>query len=208
MTLYKRLMRPNFTYCANLLLKINAKLGGFNFTPVFPNLSLGDTFGKKPLGADVTHPSGGGGLSVTAYAGSRNHQCTQFTGSLLNVKPPQEVIPEIGGMFLDVYVQWQEDGKKLVLQKNEHGKMYNAESTIMFRDGVSEGQLKQVMENELQSLRRACATHNKQWNPRIAYIVVTKRHHARFFPESKDGDKKTGNVKAALIISCPVKKIA
>ncbi|XP_003370078.1 eukaryotic translation initiation factor 2C 3, partial [Trichinella spiralis] len=52
---------------------------------------------------------------------------------------------------------------------------------IVYRDGVSEGQFMQVLEEELSALRRACRSVATNYRPLITFIVVQKRHHARFF---------------------------
>jgi eukaryotic translation initiation factor 2C len=164
-------------YCANLMLKINAKLGGHNVkVPPFDERQMPNpAFMKAPhivLGADVTHPAPGsyGRPSVAALVGSRDLHGIQFTGSLRNQPSRQEIITDMGEMFLEVYRRWFENFTPRV----------HAQAIIMFRDGVSEGQYQQVLDVELKAIRTACrsACHI---NPKITFIIVTKRHHTRFF---------------------------
>jgi eukaryotic translation initiation factor 2C len=72
----------------------------------------------------------------------------------------------------------------------------------MFRDGVSEGQYQQVLDVELAALREKCATIG--FNPKITFIIVTKRHHARFFggpqTNSRTDLDRNGNMVAGTVI--------
>jgi len=87
---------------------------------------------------------------------------------------------------------------------------------IFYRDGVSEGQFKQVLEKELplvqglsgtlslymhrlviQDLPEACKETNI--DPKITVIIVGKRHHVRFFPTAGGGDK-SGNCPAGTVV--------
>jgi len=84
-------------------------------------------------------------------------------------------------------------------------------------DGVSEGQFKQVLENEVQSLKGklvileihgqnlttcldACA--ELKINPKITVIIVAKRHHVRFFPTGSGPNEqdKSGNCLAGTVV--------
>lgn len=189
-------------YCGNLLLKINAKLGGQNSIAVAPKPALRPApepaFTRAPyiiLGADVTHPSGGGNRpSVAALVGSKDREAIQFTGSLRNMPPRQELMTSMGEQFAEVYTRWE--------QAPEH-RGHCAQAIIMFRDGVSEGQFEQVMEHELEAIRIKCHQRDPAWNPRITYIIVTKRHHARFFPRRQD-EERSGNIPPGTVIDTDI----
>ncbi len=63
---------------------------------------------------------------------------------------------------------------------------------------MSDGQFGQVLYDEVTQLKRVFA--NVSDKPiRLSFIIVTKRHHARFFPMQNEGDKK-GNVKAGTCV--------
>lgn len=53
---------------------------------------------------------------------------------------------------------------------------------IFYRDGVSEGQFVAVVLEEVRKLRLACTSIDKNYNPKITYIICGKRHHIRLFP--------------------------
>ncbi|KAF9065093.1 Piwi domain-containing protein [Rhodocollybia butyracea] len=69
---------------------------------------------------------------------------------------------------------------------------------IFYRDGVSEGQFKQVLDQELVALKKACASLSI--DAKITFIVVGKRHHVRFFPTRRDQGDKSGNCPAGTVV--------
>lgn len=42
-----------------------------------------------------------------------------------------------------------------------------------------------VLENELQAIQKACDELESGYQPGITFLVVQKRHHARFFAEDE-----------------------
>jgi len=70
---------------------------------------------------------------------------------------------------------------------------------IYYRDGLGEGQYAQVTQFELTALQNAVEAVKKEHGeedaamPYYTFIIVTKRHHQRFFPNPKDADPRTGN---------------
>ncbi|KAI0564492.1 Protein argonaute 3 [Gracilaria domingensis] len=189
-------------YCDNLVLKINAKLGGQNgrVAPYSMDKSarMADVdFINTPhiiLGADVTHPMPGGkGPSVAALVGSRDRYGLQFSSSMRSQTGRKEMITDIGEMFKEVYSVWY----------NAFGKKVHAQKIIMFRDGVSEGQFEEVMQREVFAIRRACVQMSDAMRPSITYIIVTKRHHTRFFPPRDHGDR-SGNIPPGTVVDSEI----
>jgi len=75
---------------------------------------------------------------------------------------------------------------------------------LIYRDGVSEGQLPQVMHYEIGGIRDAYKNKYKS-DIEITCLIVQKRHHVRLFPtSSKDTDDKNGNVKAGTIVDSEI----
>lgn len=190
--------RNRDTYCDNVVLKINSKLGGQNsFVGSYAeerSSGLRDVpFLDKPhivLGADVTHPMASGkSPSVAALVGSRDRQGVQYTGAIRNQPGKQEVIVELGDMFKEVYYRWYQN----------FDKKWHVQSIIMFRDGVSDGQFDEVLQVELEALRKACRDISPNFRPAITYIIVTKRHHARFFADREHSDR-SGNILPGTVI--------
>ncbi|KAJ3489077.1 hypothetical protein NLI96_g2378 [Meripilus lineatus] len=78
----------------------------------------------------------------------------------------------------------------------------NFERVIMFRDGVSDGELRKVREEEIASIKRLLhqmPNHLRKDGkvPKLVFIVVTKRHHVRFFPTQR------GQTSRAVDQNCP-----
>lgn len=91
---------------------------------------------------------------------------------------------------------------------------------LFFRDGVSEGQFKQVLEKELPLIRgprpafsvevyrlliqySSAACKELNINPKITVIIVGKRHHVRFFPSPGVADR-SGNCPAGTVVDTEV----
>lgn len=70
---------------------------------------------------------------------------------------------------------------------------------FFYRDGVSEGQFKDVIEREVASIQEACMSLDQEYHPGITFIVVQKRHHTRFFPADQP-TTRSGNVPAGTIV--------
>jgi len=79
---------------------------------------------------------------------------------------------------------------------------------LFFRDGVSEGEYAQVMEQEYKAIQEACAeliTEGKiQQKPAITFVIVGKRHHTRFFPTPGSRPSKSGNCPPGLVIDTEI----
>lgn len=77
----------------------------------------------------------------------------------------------------------------------------------MYRDGVSDGQLLQVMHYELEAIKRAINHLNKSEDRDIAitFFVVQKRHHIRLFPTDKrNSDDRNFNVQAGTVVDTEI----
>lgn len=75
---------------------------------------------------------------------------------------------------------------------------------MISRDGVSEGQLPQVMYFEINAIRRACKKFNVPKDIEITCLVVQKRHHVRLFPYGDKDADKNGNVLAGTIVDTDI----
>lgn len=111
--LYSNLRNRNETLFANLLKKITAKLGGTDCVPRCENRLVDVPFAGRShivLGADINRPTvvntGGHVTSVAALVGSRNPECTQYTGSFRYASVREEAIHGSGEMFEEAYDRW------------------------------------------------------------------------------------------------------
>src|SRR5882724_3633027 len=79
------------------------------------------------------------------------------------------------------------------------------ENILVYRDGVSEGEYHQVLDQELPALRKACeelypAIFTKQGIPYITIIIVGKRHNTRFYPTRKEDVDRSSNPQNGTVV--------
>ncbi|EAT86396.1 hypothetical protein HBI56_100990 [Parastagonospora nodorum] len=181
-------------YFANVAMKFNQKLGGVNHTvelkrmaPLDPQTIL--------FGIDVTHPSPGSSDSAPSVAGvvaSVDSLFSQFPASMRTQRGRQEMVEELEEMIVERLKLWQ---------KRNGNKLPN--KVIVYRDGVSEGQYRIVLESEYPAFKKAFdRLYGAEKNhPKISIVVVGKRHHTRFYPtKEEDTDGKTGNPQPGTVV--------
>ncbi|KAJ7068346.1 argonaute-like protein [Mycena amicta] len=186
-------------YYANVCLKINVKLGGINTVPDPSSVSV-LTDPHNPtivMGADVIHPAPGsdGRPSFTALVGNVDSDTAKYVSASRVQTSRQEMIEELEPMcrhIVSMNMRYRE-----MVEKKPAGSLA-PKRIIFFRDGVSEGQFKQVLEQELPLLKKACASLNV--DPKITILVVGKRHHVRFFPQSERDADRSGNCRAGTVV--------
>ena len=177
--------------CANLSMKINAKLGGVNHV-IHP--SVKSLVFKQPViifGADVTHPSPteNGIPSIAAVVASMDVNAAKYHARVRVQKHErsggaQEIINDLAVMV-----------KELLLDFYKETKGWKPKRIIFYRDGVSEGQFDQVFVHEVRAVQEACEMLDKEYHPQITFIVVQKRHHTRLFCEDiRDASGEEQNV--------------
>ncbi|TQD87383.1 hypothetical protein C1H46_027044 [Malus baccata] len=183
--LYSNLGKMGSQFLANLALKINAKVGGctvslYNSLPTqIPRLLQAG----EPvifMGADVTHPHPLDDFSpsVAAVVGSMNWPAAnKYVSRMRSQTHRQEIIQDLDAMVEELLNEFCQEVGKL------------PKRIIFFRDGVSETQFYKVLQEELQSIKRACS-RLPGYAPPITFAVVQKRHHTRLFPFKIDPSSK------------------
>ena len=186
----------------NLCLKINHKLGGVNHAllkkPFIMNKSV------MVMGADVTHPAPSDiskKPSIAAVVGSTDSDVSQFNAE---IRLQERVVGKNEGKFkgrvVEEIVKMEEITKSLLL-KFVQKTLQKPEQIIYYRDGVSEGQFLGVLNHELSAIRRACATLEHGYEPKVTFIIAQKRHKTRFFVENpNDGIGKTKNIPPGTVV--------
>ncbi|EPY79796.1 hypothetical protein CB1_000884022 [Camelus ferus] len=126
--------------------------------------------GKTPV-YDVTHPPAGDGKkpSIAAVVGSMDAHPSRYCATVRVQRPRQEIIQDLASMVRELLIQFYKSTR------------FKPTRIIFYRDGVSEGQFRQVLYYELLAIREACISLEKDYQPGITYIVVQKRHHTRLF---------------------------
>ncbi|KAF9270096.1 argonaute-like protein [Marasmius fiardii PR-910] len=186
-------------YWANVMLKVNVKLGGINLIPEQSSVSV-LTDPRHPtlvMGADVIHPAPGseGRPSFTALVSNVDSDTAKYIANCKVQTSRQEMIDDLETMSKENIKKWESYQKHVEKKANP-----KISRIIFYRDGVSEGQFAQVLEQELPRIRKGCEAAGM--NPKITVIVVGKRHHVRFFPQSPDSkdQDKSGNCLAGTVV--------
>ena len=180
---------------ANICLKINAKLGGT--TSILDKKERSEIFSRPVIifGADVTHPSPQdvNSPSIAAVVASMDAHPNLYSAEVRVQERRKEIIAEL------------KDIVKTLLNRFRERTRAKPERIIFYRDGVSEGQFKDVLLQELRAIQLACYELHESSKPAITFIVVQKRHHTRFFAEDpKDQCGKSRNIPPGTIVDTDV----
>ena len=192
--LQKHIYKANGQYIANILMKVNTKLGGKN---VITNSGLPKVSDRPTIvfGADVTHPSPMDKTrpSIAAVVASIDSHCLKHAATLRQQGHRVEHIEDLEGMV-----------RELLLAFYRAAGRRKPERIVFYRDGVSEGQFLQVLNHEVTAIRAACTSLEKDYQPPITFIVVQKRHNTRFFVEDRRDADRSGNVKAGTVVDSTI----
>ncbi|ODM88100.1 Piwi-like protein 1 [Orchesella cincta] len=122
---------------------------------------------------DIHHAGpGGGGMSIGAMTATFNESLGRCYSTVPRLSSREEVATAVGAIF----------EKCLNAYFNKNNRL--PERIMMYRDGVGEGQLNAVFNQELEGFQnRIKATYQHQGvkPPKLTYIVVNKRISTRFF---------------------------
>ena len=188
----EKFLQGNPQYLANNVMKINLKMGGICQALEMPQSSRLINAGKTMLvGLDVTHPSPTDPEnfpSIACIVASIDGRLGQWPGEVRMQRRRQESV-----QFLQLMMEGRLDRWKAVNRQLP-------QNIIMYRDGVSDGQFPTVLKDELQQIRDACQKKYPGSQPNITIIIVSKRHHVRFYP-TKEGDAdRTSNPVNGMVV--------
>ncbi|XP_047059188.1 protein argonaute 4A-like [Lolium rigidum] len=185
-------------YLTNVLLKINAKLGGLNSqlkSEINKGIPLVSTISTIIFGMDVSHGSPGRSdvPSVAAVVSSLEWpNISKYRASVCTQAPRLETIDNL-------FKQVGDDDQGLIkpslleFYKSSRGK--KPEQIIIFRDGVGESQFDDVLNTELADIIEACKFLDDEWLPKFTVIVAQKNHHTRFFPHNDNERNPNGTTR-------------
>lgn len=198
---------------ANLALKINVKMGGLNHLvlsdnsnygqPGLPHIRNGTTM---VVGYDVNHPTGVGFSGKTIpgdKAGYSQNLPPSFVGLVASKDKNLNQWPAVA---------WTNPSRQEVLDSAEFQSKFKSRldiwrkknkalpaHIIIYRDGVSEGQYRSILNVEVKAIRDVCKAQDEVVNgrskgqsrtcPKILFIITSKRHHTRFYNKEEDQNK-------------------
>ncbi|KAL5716727.1 argonaute 1B [Ranunculus cassubicifolius] len=212
--LSKHVFRINKQYLSNVALKINVKVGGRNTVLIDALSRRIPVVSDEPtiiFGADVSHPHPGedSSPSIAAVVASQDWpEITTYAGLVCAQSHREELIQ-------DLFKEWQDPQKGTMyggmikdLLTSFHKATGKKPSRIIFyRDGVSEGQFYQVLLYEVDAIRKACASLEPNYQPRVTFVVVQKRHHTRLFANNHSDWRtvdKSGNILPGTVVDSKI----
>ncbi|XP_065852608.1 protein argonaute 4A-like isoform X1 [Euphorbia lathyris] len=184
-------------YLTNVLLKINAKLGGLNSMLAKEQARSIPLVSKVPtiiFGMDVSHGSPGhsDAPSVAAVVSSRNWPLlSRYRAS---VRTQSSKVEMIDNLFKETEGEDVGIVRELLLDFYRSSGQTKPAQIIIFRDGVSESQFNQVLNIELDQIIKACEFLDKSWSPKFTLIVAQKNHHTKFFQAGSPENVPPGTV--------------
>ncbi|KAL4195795.1 hypothetical protein AMTRI_Chr04g242840 [Amborella trichopoda] len=210
----KHVTKPNRQqYLENVALKINVKVGGRNSVLIDAVQKRIPMVTDQPtiiFGADVTHPQPGedSSPSIAAVAASQDWpEITKYKVMVSTQAHRREIITDLytcqhlptglvhGGMIRELLISfWRENRLK-------------PQRIIFYRDGVSEGQFAQVLLEEMDAVRKACASLEVGYLPPVTFIVCQKRHRTRLFANNHNNQSsvdRSGNVLPGTVVDTKI----
>jgi hypothetical protein len=171
-------------YFTNVAIKLNLKAGGVNQS-LRQEHALIKSGKTMVVGYDVTHPTNMGPSrqkdkdgneirppSMVGLVASVDQYLAQWPSAAWNNKGGVEILDE---KLVEAFKS------RLQLWKNKNAQQL-PQNILIYRDGVSEGQFRTVLEEELPHIRKACQAMYGPKQPRITLVVSVKRHQTRFYP--------------------------
>ncbi|CAJ1978435.1 unnamed protein product [Sphenostylis stenocarpa] len=172
-------------YLNNVLLKINSKLGGINSLLAiersghFPQI---EDIPTMILGMDVSHRTLDR-VDIPSIAAVVGSQCWPLISRYrASVRMQTSKVEMIDALFKPVGDEGDAGMiRELLLDFYHTSKGRKPTQFIIFRDGVSESQFKQVLTVELNQIIKAYQRLGEGNVPKFTVIVAQKNHHTRLF---------------------------
>ncbi|CAH8362423.1 unnamed protein product [Eruca vesicaria subsp. sativa] len=194
--------RINDQYLTNVLLKINAKLGGLNSLLAMERSQAMPSVTQVPtiiVGMDVSHGSPGQSdiPSVAAVVSSRQWPLiSKYRACVRTQSRKVEMIDNLFKLVTDKEDKVVDEGifRELLVDFYSSSGKRKPEHIIIFRDGVSESQFNQVLNIELDQMMQACKFLDEKWNPKFTVIIAQKNHHTKFFQSGGPDNVAPGTI--------------
>ncbi|KAJ8093175.1 hypothetical protein PM082_020660 [Marasmius tenuissimus] len=183
----------NNQYWNNIALKLNARSGGSNFVAQSSAMSEFRGSPTMVMGTDVGHPGPGVARpSISSLVWSTDTLATKYSTTCRLQHPRLEAIDDLKDMAYEAVIDFtRRNGRP-------------PKRIFFYRDGVSEGEFERVAAQEIPAIKAGLEAvwqrAGKSEDVKLTYLIVGKRHHVAFFPESESpmNDGK-GNCKAGFV---------
>lgn len=143
-----------------VLIQMTTKLGGAPWSVKIPMKN------SMVVGFDTYHDSGNAGKSVGAIVASLDNDYSRYYSNSSIHASRQEMSNNIPTMLLGALRRWQQsNGGQLPAR------------IFLYRDGVGEGQLKQIVDTEIQGVLEMLKNSTPEGTepPKFTEIIVSKR---------------------------------
>jgi hypothetical protein len=170
--LFKTAKKKNASVSSNILKQMTTKMGGSLYHLKFgPHLSPNTML----IGIDVCHKSA---QSIVGFVATIDKNLSQYYSQVILQKKGQEIVDQHLTAALHTAIETYRQRNKGL-----------PDHFIIFRDGVGDGQRKEVLNSEVSQMRQAINDfQNKAAKaPHITVVVVNKRIQQRFFVEDGRG---------------------
>ncbi|KAF3491565.1 eukaryotic translation initiation factor 2c [Arthroderma uncinatum] len=184
----QQVVKCNGQYISNVLMKINAKLGGTT-ARVTSKTSSGLPPYTMIIGADVSHSSPGSfSPSMAAMTVSMDTFGGRYTAGCETNGERVEIISQanVKSILSPLIREWVMNTGKGSVPKQVY----------YFRDGLSSGQFQACLREEIPHIKKIFTEiMGSEWPGKMTIVVASKRHHVRAFPEPTDrmASDKNGN---------------
>jgi len=144
-----------------IVLQINCKLGGELWGVSIPLKTL------MVCGIDSFHERGSN--SIGGFVASMNQQCTRWYSRVAHQLPGQELMDGLKMCFIAALRKYHEVNHTL------------PERIVLFRDGVGDGDMRNVSEFEVPQLSEVFPHFGEAYQPKLTVIICQKRINTRLF---------------------------
>lgn len=188
----KQLKRPKKPYCANIVLKLNGKLGGVNAYLPASHLPF---LAERPtilIGADMTgpHPTEKDKPVICAVVGSLDAHASKYA-SVISYQAKQAG---------DVIVKLEEMVQEVLRRFYVATGGCKPERIIYFRSALADSWFERVTKAEREAIFNACDALEEGYQPSLTFLSVQRKHHTRLFPASPAEADRSGNALPGTVI--------
>ncbi|CAF3532884.1 unnamed protein product [Rotaria socialis] len=163
-------------------IQINAKLGGEIWAVQIPSKTL------MVIGIDIYRDSQSRSSQMIGFVASINPTCTRYYSHVIEQRSNKDMIIGLKSCMQNALQKYHEVNGSLPAK------------IIVYRDGVSDFQIIDVIENELPALNEICMKAQEGYDPKLGMVIVKKRGSARFFARDPRNNHQLINPPPGTII--------